>query len=441
MPSGTVHSNATGQPQSSTSSSWKWIAAYSRGACRQHISRPVHREPVIPRAGTLTSEPRSPWGPTSSIRLDPTPREKSQHALAPGTMPPPANASISRVVSGRSKTAGASSLPLKWQAGRWWFDAASSSGASAAGTAPAGSGARATCGDGVSPSRDDVAAQPMRASPAPVSTTSHTACHDRSVRGRGTTATSCIASPSPIDAHSRSRSSIARVNPHPGTTAATDDAPMDGSPVGGPSAPEAPGREAATRASAPKASGWEAPTREPSVSDAPAWPVPVRETIACRLPARRVGWTRQMIEKPPAPRQRPTSSMRAYDPRGTRCSPAAATAAGEPATGSTTTPGPAGLASAQTTRTSFASTSAPVALARWNRIVSPGRTDRRSAYPVNGSTVIGSWVPASTRAGVAAFSQNRRAWVNIPHPHPERAWPSRHRSGPAPVLGRRSGSR
>ena len=57
VPSGTVHSNDTGQAQSSMSSSWKWIAPYSCGACRQHISRPLHREPVIPRAGTLTRTP------------------------------------------------------------------------------------------------------------------------------------------------------------------------------------------------------------------------------------------------------------------------------------------------------------------------------------------------------------------------------------------------
>ena len=38
-------------------------------------------------------------------------------------------------------------------------------------------------------------------------------------------------------------------------------------------------------------------------------------------------------------------------------------------------------------------TSAPVALLRWNRIVSPGRTDRRSAYPVSGSMAKGSSGP------------------------------------------------
>ena len=87
-----------------------------------------------------------------------------------------------------------------------------------------------------------------------------------------------------------------------------------------------------------------------------------------------------------------------------------------------TEPGLAGLASAQTTRTSFASTSAPVALARWNRIVSPGRTDRRSAYPVSGSMVIGSWaigswVPASVQAGVAAFAEST---MDFPHNNPTR---------------------
>ena len=54
---GTVHSCVTGQPQSTMSSSWKWIAAYSSGACRQHISRPDQVEPVTARVGMLRSVP------------------------------------------------------------------------------------------------------------------------------------------------------------------------------------------------------------------------------------------------------------------------------------------------------------------------------------------------------------------------------------------------
>ena len=121
-----------------------------------------------------------------------------------------------------------------------------------------------------------------------------------------------------------------------------------------------------------------------------AAPAPVREAIACRAPASRVGWTRQVTEKPLAPKQRAGLSMRAYDPCGARCSVADPHLMGVAATGSTRMPGPAGFASAQTTRTSFASTSAPVALLRWKRIVSSGRTDRRSAYPVSGSMAIDS---------------------------------------------------
>ena len=120
---------------------------------------------------------------------------------------------------------------------------------------------------------------------------------------------------------------------------------------------------------------------------------PAREAIACRAPASRVGWTRQVTEKPLAPKQRAGLSMRAYDPCGERCSVADPHLVGAVATGSRRMPGPAGFASAQTTRTSFASTSAPVALLRWKRIVSPGRTDRRSAYPVSGSMAKGSSGP------------------------------------------------
>ena len=176
------------------------------------------------------------------------------------------------------------------------------------------------------------------------------------------------------------------------------------------------------------------PRRVGMASAAPAGPIPVREAIACRAPASRVGWTRQVIEKPPAPKQRPTPSMRAYEPRGTRSSPAAATATGGLATGSTMIPGPAGLASAQTTRTSFASTSAPVALATWNRIVSPGRTDRRSAYPVNGSMVMGSWTIGDWLLGSGVGAGRMIAGTPAIRPHsPRPARPGRSSRRPPAV--------
>ena len=244
----------------------------------------------------------------SSIRLDSTPREKSQPALAPAMAPPSAKVSISAAARRRSNTAGASSLPLKWWTGSAWFEAARSNGASVAGAAPAGSGARAVFSVRGAPNRGDSAAHPTDTSPASASTTSHAACQTRSVSGVGTAAASRIVIPSPMETQSLLCSSIARVNP----------------------------------------------------LDAAA---SVHEAIVCRPPASRVGYARQVIEKPLVPRQRRMSSIRAYEPCGARFSPGTAHATGVLATGSVTMPGPDGLPSAQTTRTSDASTVAPVALA------------------------------------------------------------------------------
>jgi hypothetical protein len=45
------------------------MAPYSSGAWRQHISSPVHLDPIMARAGTFTSSPWSALGPRSTARV------------------------------------------------------------------------------------------------------------------------------------------------------------------------------------------------------------------------------------------------------------------------------------------------------------------------------------------------------------------------------------